>query len=423
MTHTPTLAPAAAPAPEPIAARPPLIIAGHGTREPAGVAACLALVERVRTLLPGVRVEAGFVELTPPTIDSALDRVLAEGAGAAVVVPLMIGRGGHVQADIPDAIAAGRRPHPEATVVYTRHLGSPPALVSAAVQRIDAARGDWPAAETAVVFIGRGCSVIDANADHVRLARVVAETGGYARVEPAFVQVVSPTPTEGLAAAYASGARRIVVMPHYLFPGRLEAWVRREVARWASEHPDADTRVADVLGDCPELAGVVAQRYREGELRARTDLGTPAYLTGLLLRGRRAVAVGGGCVNRRRVPQLLAAGADVTVIAPDLHPALAELAARGRVTWERRGYEASDLDGAWFVLAATDSPALNASIAADAEARHTFCVRADRGASGSAWTPATATLGRSTVAVLSEGDPGRSKAVRDRIVQQWEATQ
>ena len=172
-----------------------------------------------------------------------------------------------------------------------------------------------------------------------------------------------------------------------------------------------------------KVAGVVAQRYREGELRARTDLGTPAYLTGLLLRGRRAVAVGGGCVNRRRVPQLLAAGADVTVIAPDLHPALAELAARGRVTWERRGYEASDLDGAWFVLAATDSPALNASIAADAEARHTFCVRADRGASGSAWTPATATLGRSTVAVLSEGDPGRSKAVRDRIVQQWEATQ
>ncbi len=53
---------------------PPLVIAGHGTRDADGVAVCLALVDRVRALLPGVRVEAGFVELTPPTIDEALSR-------------------------------------------------------------------------------------------------------------------------------------------------------------------------------------------------------------------------------------------------------------------------------------------------------------------------------------------------------------
>ncbi|HBY23347.1 MAG TPA: siroheme synthase, partial [Propionibacteriaceae bacterium] len=80
---------------------------------------------------------------------------------------------------------------------------------------------------------------------------------------------------------------------------------------------------AGPIGDCPELAEVVAKRYREGALRARTDLGSPAYLAGLLLAGRKVVAVGGGCVNRRRVPKLLATGAEVTVVAPELHPALA----------------------------------------------------------------------------------------------------
>ena len=167
---------------------PPLVIAGHGTRDQAGAALCAELVQRVRGLLPDVRVEAGFVELTPPGIDTALAEVLTTSS-TAVVVPLMIGTGGHVREDIPEAIEAGRRAHPDATVVYTRHLGSPRGLIEAVRQRIDSAVGDWDAAEVAVVVVGRGCSVTEANADHVRLGRILFELGGYHRVVPAFIQV------------------------------------------------------------------------------------------------------------------------------------------------------------------------------------------------------------------------------------------
>ena len=400
---------------------PPLVIAGHGTRDQKGVAACLALVNRVRHLLPGVRVEAGFVEFTPPTIDESLSAVLADGAGSAVVVPLMIGSGGHVREDIPDAIAAGKQEHTAATVVYTRHLGAPVNLVSAARQRIDAAIGDWPREEVTIVFVGRGCSVVDANANHIRLGRVVAETGSYTKVLPAFIQVTGPTVADSLNVAYFTGARKIVVMPHYLFPGRLSTWVQEAATGWSAAHSDTEVRVADVLGDCPELAQVVAKRYREGMLKARTDLGSPAYLTGLLLSGRKVVAVGGGCVNRRRVPKLLAAGAEVTVVAPELHPALAELAEADRINWRRRGFVESDLDGAWYVLAATDDPGLNAHVATAAEARHTFCVRADQAEAGSAWTPSTGELPGATIAVLTDHNPRRSRALRDRLVELLEA--
>ncbi|MDA8438402.1 MAG: CbiX/SirB N-terminal domain-containing protein, partial [Propionibacterium sp.] len=84
----------------------PLVLAGHGTRDRAGVVECLALADRVRSLLPGVRVESAFVELTPPTIEQTVASVLSDGVDGVVVVPLMIGAGGHVRADIPGAVEA-----------------------------------------------------------------------------------------------------------------------------------------------------------------------------------------------------------------------------------------------------------------------------------------------------------------------------
>ena len=412
MTHDTT------PPPQPpAAALPPLVIAGHGTRDADGVAVCLALVDRVRTLLPGVLVEAGFVELTPPTIDEALAAVLTDGVTSAVVVPLMIGFGGHVRDDIPEAIEAGVKAHPGSNVVYTRHLGSPAPLVAAARQRIDTACAGWSPAEVTVVFVGRGCSVTDANADHIRLGRVLLDAGGYDKVLPAFIQVAEPEISESLGVAYFTGSRRIVVMPHYLFPGRLTTWVQKAVDAWSSAHPDAEVRVAGPIGDCPELAEVVAERYREGALEARTDLGSPAYLTGLLLAGRTVVAVGGGSVNRRRVEKLLAVGALVTVVAPELHPGLGALAEAGRITWRDRGFLEPDLDGAWYVLAATDDAEVNAQVAAAAEARHTFCVRADQAELGSAWTPATGDLPGATIAVLASHNPHRSTALRNQLLE------
>ena len=91
------------------------------------------------------------------------------------------------------------------------------------------------------------------------------------------------------------------------------------------------------------------------------------YLAGLRLAGRRVVVVGGGPVAARRVAGLLGAGAHVELIAPHATPALDALAAAGRVTWHERPYQNGDLAGAWYAVAATDQPAVNAAVAAEAE--------------------------------------------------------
>ncbi|MEV0236174.1 uroporphyrinogen-III C-methyltransferase [Nonomuraea sp. NPDC050786] len=140
------------------------------------------------------------------------------------------------------------------------------------------------------------------------------------------------------------------------------------------------------------------------------------YLLGLRLSGRRVLVVGGGRVAQRRVPALLEAGAEVTVVSPSVTPALDDLIATGRVTWHARPYEVGDCDGAWLVQACTDDRSVNTAVAAEAEAKRVWCVRADDKDASAAWTPATGRVDEISVAVTAGGDPRRAAGIRDAVV-------
>ncbi|MGH3518879.1 MAG: uroporphyrinogen-III C-methyltransferase [Haloechinothrix sp.] len=140
------------------------------------------------------------------------------------------------------------------------------------------------------------------------------------------------------------------------------------------------------------------------------------YLVGLDLTARRVVLVGGGTVAQRRLPRLLGAGAEVEVIAPHTTPAVSGMADEGSLVWHQRGYADGDLDGAWYALACTDDPEVNAAVCAEAERRTVFCVRADAGEQGSAVTPASGEHEGLLIGVLSGGEPLRSAAVRDGLL-------
>ncbi len=145
------------------------------------------------------------------------------------------------------------------------------------------------------------------------------------------------------------------------------------------------------------------------------------YLAGLDLAGRRVVVVGGGTVAQRRLTGLLAAGADVEVIAPELTPAVEGMAAARELRWTPRSFADGDLDGAWYAVACTDSPHVNAEVGAEAERRRVFCVRADDAPAGSAVTPAVGRHDGLTVGVLAGRAPRRSAAVRTALVEALQA--
>ena len=139
------------------------------------------------------------------------------------------------------------------------------------------------------------------------------------------------------------------------------------------------------------------------------------YPTALRLLGRPVLVVGGGPVAARRAKGLLDAGARVTVVAPLACPALTDLADAGLLAWEPRRYRSSDVDGAWFVQTATGDSAVDAQVAADAEAQRIWCVNASDHEASAAWTPAVAVVDDVKIAVNAGGDPRRAMALRDAV--------
>jgi uroporphyrin-III C-methyltransferase/precorrin-2 dehydrogenase/sirohydrochlorin ferrochelatase len=140
------------------------------------------------------------------------------------------------------------------------------------------------------------------------------------------------------------------------------------------------------------------------------------YPAALRLTGRKVVVVGGGHVAQRRLPALIAAGAMVDLVSPATTPAVEGHAGNGDITWHERPYADGDLDGAWYVVCATDDRAVNEAVSKDAERLRIFCVRADDAHAATAWTPAVGRHGPLTVAVLGSHDPKRSASVRDEIL-------
>jgi uroporphyrin-III C-methyltransferase/precorrin-2 dehydrogenase/sirohydrochlorin ferrochelatase len=137
-----------------------------------------------------------------------------------------------------------------------------------------------------------------------------------------------------------------------------------------------------------------------------------AYLVGLRLAGKKVVVVGGGTVAQRRLPLLIANGADVHVITRSATPAVEAMTG---IALTLREFRDEDLDGAWYAIAATDDPDVNASVVAGAERRHIFCVRADVAREGSAVTPASFEYEGLSVGVLAGGEHRRSAAIRSAI--------
>lgn len=131
----------------------------------------------------------------------------------------------------------------------------------------------------------------------------------------------------------------------------------------------------------------------------------------LKLRGRPVLLVGGGRVALSKLEALLAAGAEVEVVSPEVHP---EIVARAvRVSW--RAFEPPDLEHAWYVVAAA-TPEVNRAVAAAAERQRVFVNAVDDQDNASAYLGAVVRRNGVTVAISTEGAaPGLAGLLREGV--------
>jgi uroporphyrin-III C-methyltransferase/precorrin-2 dehydrogenase/sirohydrochlorin ferrochelatase len=131
----------------------------------------------------------------------------------------------------------------------------------------------------------------------------------------------------------------------------------------------------------------------------------------LKLDGRPVLVVGGGPVAASKLEALLKAGADVTVVAPEVHPAIRSAGVR----IEARSFRSSDLDGTWLVVAAA-TPEVNARVAREADERRLFVNAVDDPANASAYLGGVVRRAGVTIAISTSGAaPALAGVLREGI--------
>jgi siroheme synthase-like protein len=134
----------------------------------------------------------------------------------------------------------------------------------------------------------------------------------------------------------------------------------------------------------------------------------------------RAVVIGGGAVGTRKALALADAGAQVTVVAPQVSEALSQAEVARSVTIVRGEYDRARLKGANLVIAATDSREINAQIAVDAQANGQLVNITDFPDEGNFHTMALHRSGDVTIAVSAGGGPGAAARIRDAISERFD---
>ncbi|WP_038951907.1 sirohydrochlorin chelatase [Aeromicrobium massiliense] len=237
---------------------PALVVLAHGSRDPRSAATITALTEIVACMRPDLRVAPAFLDLSEPSLDQVVDRLVAEGHSEIVVVPLLLTQAYHAKVDVPQAAAAAEARHAGIHVQVTDVLGIEQAFFQILDERLrEALRANRVRELDGLVLAGAGSSDPIANAAVARAARAWGNRHHLPTIA-AFASAAPPAAGEAVRALRADGRRHIAVGSLFLAPGFLPDRVK-ELALEAGA-----VAVAEPMGAHEEIARVVLARYAVG---------------------------------------------------------------------------------------------------------------------------------------------------------------
>jgi len=138
----------------------------------------------------------------------------------------------------------------------------------------------------------------------------------------------------------------------------------------------------------------------------------------LHLEGRDVLVVGAGSVAEKKIEDLVAAKADIRVVAPKATKRIRELAKAGTIAWSARAFTVSDVAGAWLVVSATGSRSVAKRVFQEAEERLVFVLAVDDPKNGSAISSSVVRRDPFVVAISSSGHaPALTRLLRELIEQ------
>ena len=244
-----------------------IMVCGHGSRDPEAISEFELVAAGLKTRLPDLAIETGFLEFARPIIREGLEKLAARGVGRILAMPGMLFAASHVKNDLPWEVNSFAAEYPGIELRFSRELAIEPKLLKAAAERIAEAEarapGAVPRAESLLLVVGRGTNDPDANSNIAKIARMLSEGMGFGWAEIAFSGVANPLVEPGIRRAARLGFRRIVVFPYFLFTGVLVKRIYAAVDRVAALHPELDVVKAGYLRDHPMVLDCFVDRIAE----------------------------------------------------------------------------------------------------------------------------------------------------------------
>lgn len=247
----------------------PLLLVGHGTRDPEGRQAFLDFAQAYYQLDPCRPVFPCFLELTEPSIFEVLSQCAAAGHTNLSVLPILLFAARHNKFDVTNELDRARRAFPQLRYHYGRHYGIASEILTLWRSRLELL--DSPEfnpqgisrEETVLLVVGRGSSDPDANGDVFKLARMLWEGSGYKTVEVCFIGITHPRLPEGFVRANLHQPRRVIVLPHFLFTGALVKKIYTLTAKAQTTYPSVEYVNLPEIGLHPQLFYLTRQREIE----------------------------------------------------------------------------------------------------------------------------------------------------------------
>ncbi len=242
-----------------------ILLIGHGSPDPRGNAEYLDCARLLAERLDAP-VRSCFLELAEPSIEEGIRLCVEAGAQQIAVLPLFLGAAGHQKNDVPVLINEARVRYPHVELRYGAPIGAQYPLVATladrAAEAIATSAAEIPAAETALIVVGRGSSDPDSNSEVFKVSRLLWEGRDYGWVETAFQTVTRPQIATAVERCARLGARRVVVLPYLLFTGFVHSDIERQAAA-QTQHEDVEVLMARHLANHGGVIDAIAQRYRD----------------------------------------------------------------------------------------------------------------------------------------------------------------
>ncbi|TAN48174.1 MAG: sirohydrochlorin chelatase, partial [Methylococcaceae bacterium] len=233
-----------------------IVVAGHGSRDPAGRAEFEALVGLMANQASGI--SHAYLEFATPTVEDALRSAVQSGARRVVLLPALLLAAAHAKNDMPGELALLKQEAPATAFFYAGVAELHPLLLRLCQRRMveaEAAAGHTAArGDTLLVVVGRGTSDPDANAEVYKLARMLEEGMGYGGAYVCYSGTAQPLVMDGLLRAARLGFKRLLVFPLFLFDGVLVKRIYAAADALAARQPELEVLKADYLRPCAELA-------------------------------------------------------------------------------------------------------------------------------------------------------------------------